>query len=84
MFHCTLSKADVIRLQRGGNRAIIEDRAQKGLYTAIWETLWNEGLRELDALKGKALALAYGDKLRSREERKKSRARRKKARSRKR
>jgi hypothetical protein len=78
MFHCSLPKADQVRLQDGGNQAIIEDHAQEGLYSRIWHTLWDEGLQDHEVQDGKAIAEAYGAKIRSQEERKQARAQKKK------
>jgi hypothetical protein len=81
MFHCKLSNADQRRLQEGGNQAIVEDHAQKGLYATIWEVLWNEDFRDYEAQHGKTIANAYCATLRSQEERKQARAEKKKARA---
>jgi hypothetical protein len=70
-----------MRLQNGGDQAIIEDHVGNGLYSRIWQTLWDEGLQDNETLEGKALAGAYGAKLRSHKERRQARAQKKKARA---
>jgi hypothetical protein len=78
-----MSSAEERRLLEGGNAAIDEDHIQKSLYATIWETLWEEGLRDYGAQEGNTAARGYRAKVRSQAERKQARARRKKARVRK-
>jgi hypothetical protein len=77
MFHCKMSSAEERRLLEGGNAAIDEDHIHKGLYATIWETLWEEGLRDYTAQEGNVAARAYCAKLRSQAGRKRARAQKK-------
>jgi hypothetical protein len=83
MYSCFVSGAVGDSLSMCGNRAILQDQAEKGLYSRIAETLWNEGLRDCDTLKGKRALDAYATKFRTQEERKRARDQKKKSRVRK-
>jgi hypothetical protein len=78
-----MSSADERRLLEGGNAAIVEDHIQGGLYATIWDTLWEEGLRDYGAQEGDFAARGYCAKVRSQARRKQARAQKKKARVRK-
>jgi hypothetical protein len=80
MFDCKPPSAATTRLQGKGNIAILNDKENKGLYTTIAETLWNEGLRADCGREAQAAYRAYCEGLESQEAQKEARPREKKAR----
>lgn len=80
MFSCSLPPAESTPLQEAGTFAILDDHSRKGLYSIIWETLWEEGLRDYDCLEGKDRAARYISKLENNIHRKQAQANKKNAR----
>jgi hypothetical protein len=80
MFHCGQPAATTDHLQGEAEVALLEDLALGGPYSALWEALWDEGLRDLDTGDGKRIASRYCARLRRQAETRRARARKKAAR----
>jgi hypothetical protein len=81
MFDCETPEPTRRRLANAATDAIFEDRMQKGLYSRIADTLWEEGLRDYYMEEGKAIGRAYCKKLKRQAQQKRARTQKKKMRA---